>query len=126
MLRTALAELIFKELGHSPTQSQGPLIKNCRIHHGTKAGVAFIIKGFAGTGKTTVLGAMFRTMDSLSHKSFSLHQQEGSKVFSVIQERMPAPFTEKFILKNQLKTLSAILCFPPTCIEHIFLVARPQ
>jgi len=84
MLHTALAELIFKELGHSPTQSQGPLINElAEFITARKPGVAFIIKGFAGTGKTTVLGAMVRTLDSLGHKSILLAPTgRAAKVFS--------------------------------------------
>ena len=63
MLRDHIINLIIEQLGHRPTGSQKDLIhKIPRFVTGDESNSILLVKGFAGTGKTSIIGALVKTM----------------------------------------------------------------
>jgi exodeoxyribonuclease V len=66
MLRNHIINIITRQLGHRPTSSQEELID---IIPGFITGDAeksvLVVKGYAGTGKTSIIGALVKTMNQL-------------------------------------------------------------
>lgn len=102
MLNSALAELIKKELGHRPTECQKLLISELAEYIiSKKPDRTFIIKGFAGTGKTTVLGALVRTLDKLELKNILLAPTgRAAKVFSSYAGKSAYTIHKKIYIKK--------------------------
>lgn len=73
MLTHFLTEKIKHALGFEPTQEQNQLIDKLSgfILQG-EAGKLFLLKGYAGTGKTTVVSALVKTLNSLKMKTVLL------------------------------------------------------
>ncbi len=73
MIKNHLAEKIEQKLGHTSTPSQHKLIGELSefVANNTSNNL-FLIKGYAGTGKTTVISAMVKTFDEYGIKSVLL------------------------------------------------------
>jgi len=64
MLKDHLISLLRKNFDYSPTPSQTRLIDRLAAHIASPAGKdVFIIKGYAGTGKTTMVSSLVATLD---------------------------------------------------------------
>jgi exodeoxyribonuclease-5 len=73
MLKDHLKNSIIKSLGHSPTNDQVKLIDSLsEFIIDTESRKIFLVKGFAGTGKTTVISALVKTTEELKIKSLLL------------------------------------------------------
>ncbi len=73
MLKDHLKNSIIKSLGHSPTNDQVKLIDSLsEFIIDTESRKIFLVKGFAGTGKTTVISALVKTTEALKIKSLLL------------------------------------------------------
>ncbi|MGE0090845.1 MAG: ATP-dependent RecD-like DNA helicase [Bacteroidales bacterium] len=73
MLKDHLKSSIIKNLGHNPTNDQVKLIDNLsEFIIDTDSRKIFLVKGFAGTGKTTVISALVKTTEELKIKSLLL------------------------------------------------------
>lgn len=73
MLSRYLNELVTRNLGYQPTPSQELLIGNLTgFILDQQANSVFIIKGFAGTGKTTLISALVRSLDNINIKTLLL------------------------------------------------------
>ncbi len=63
MLKNHIINILTEQLGHRPTESQQKMIDLLPgFLSGTNSKEIFLVKGFAGTGKTSILGALVRTM----------------------------------------------------------------
>src|SRR3990172_574288 len=84
MLRDHIIPLIKQQLGHLPTPGQEVLIGLLAdFILDTGRCQAFIVKGYAGTGKTTLVSALVRTLESIRMKSLLLAPTgRAAKVFS--------------------------------------------
>jgi len=84
MLRNHIIPLIKQQLGHLPTPGQEVLIGLLAdFILDTGRCQAFIVKGYAGTGKTTLVSALVRTLESIRMKSLLLAPTgRAAKVFS--------------------------------------------
>ncbi len=73
MIKNLISEKIFQKLGHSPTISQKTLIHSLSefINEPVNRSL-FIIRGYAGTGKTSVISALVKTLDEFTLKSVLL------------------------------------------------------
>lgn len=59
--------------GHEPTEGQAKLMNLlCSFITTDKHNPVFILKGYAGTGKTTIVGALVRALPSIQHKTMLL------------------------------------------------------
>ncbi|OFX88591.1 MAG: ATP-dependent endonuclease [Bacteroidetes bacterium GWF2_33_16] len=73
MLTDHIKKSILKNLGHEPTSDQLKLIENLSdfiIDNDSRK--IFLVKGYAGTGKTTVISALVKTTEELNYKSLLL------------------------------------------------------
>lgn len=73
MLENYISSKIIGELQFTPTEQQNQLIS--RLGHflmSTDKDKVFLLRGFAGTGKTTIISALVRAMHSLEQKSVLL------------------------------------------------------
>ena len=72
MIIDYLKELILQNFGFSPTKEQGKVVDSlCEfILSKNQAGV-FVPRGFPGPGKTSLVGALVKTMEQLPH----IHRQ---------------------------------------------------
>lgn len=85
MLRDHAISQIRQNLGHTPTPGQEQLIAKLADFILDPAGnQAFIVKGYAGTGKTTLISALVKTLDHMNLKSLLLAPTgRAAKVFSL-------------------------------------------
>ena len=68
MLKTHIINILTEQLGHKPTASQERMIEMIPdFLTGGKGKEIFLVKGFAGTGKTSILGALVKTVRILKN-----------------------------------------------------------
>jgi exodeoxyribonuclease-5 len=73
MISQYLNDLITQNIGYQPTRSQESVIGNLTgFILDNQADRIFLIKGFAGTGKTTLISALVKSLDSLNIKTLLL------------------------------------------------------
>lgn len=73
MIKELISQKIEQKLGHSPTKSQLNLIgKLAEFITGNTTDSVLLIKGYAGTGKTSAISALVKTMDEFKIKSVLL------------------------------------------------------
>ncbi|MBN1414221.1 MAG: AAA family ATPase [Bacteroidales bacterium] len=73
MLKNHLTGLLLDTLGHSPTPGQQKLIEALATFvTGSGQNSLMIIKGYAGTGKTTLVSTLVNVLDSLGRKTVLL------------------------------------------------------
>src|SRR5512133_410381 len=84
MIADHLATLISENLGHKPTPGQQMLIKQLTgFILDPNANKIFVVKGFAGTGKTSLISALVKTLDLMKIKTLLLAPTgRAAKVFS--------------------------------------------
>lgn len=84
MLTDFLVSKILMELPFEPTDQQAMLIKElAKFLALSNEEKAFLLKGYAGTGKTTVMGALVRALNRLQQKTVLLAPTgRAAKVFS--------------------------------------------
>jgi exodeoxyribonuclease V len=85
MLTQHIQTLIRQNLGHHPTAGQEVLIEALSNFITTRNGnKVFVVKGFAGTGKTSLISALVKTLDVLGIKNLLLAPTgRAAKVFSM-------------------------------------------
>ena len=68
MLKTHIINILTEQLGHVPTKSQKRMIELIPdFLSGTGKKEILLVKGFAGTGKTSIIGALVRTIRILKN-----------------------------------------------------------
>ncbi len=117
MLRNHIINIVTEQLGHRPTSSQQELIGMIPEFVTGEAGRSLlIVKGFAGTGKTSIIGALVKTMKQLksqvvllaptgraakvlssycSHSAYTIHKK-------IYRQRSSSDGTGKFVLDRNL------------------------
>lgn len=117
MLKNHIINILTEQLGHKPTASQQKLIEHIPgFIAGNRGKEVLLIKGFAGTGKTSIIGAIVKTMNLLksrvillaptgraakvlssycSHSAFTIHKK-------IYRQRSSSDGTGKFILDRNL------------------------
>ncbi len=89
MLQTEFAEIIQKNFKHKPTSDQNKLINMLsEFILSQKTGEAFILKGYAGTGKTSLMSALVKSLWHVKVKSVLLAPTgRAAKVLSIYTEK---------------------------------------
>lgn len=85
MIKDELHRLILRKLGHSPTPEQEVAVRALAdfLLSGS-ADSLFLLRGYAGTGKTTLTGALVKVLDALKQKVVLLAPTgRAAKVFSL-------------------------------------------
>ena len=73
MLNRFVSDMIVKEIGYEPTNSQNLLSGQLsEFISSDQKNQAYLIKGYAGTGKTTVINALVKVLDKLKIQSVLL------------------------------------------------------
>ncbi|MCL4482317.1 MAG: AAA family ATPase, partial [Bacteroidetes bacterium] len=101
-MKNFISGLIIQKLGHEPTTGQKEMIdKLAAFVSAPESDALFLLKGYAGTGKTTTIGALVKVLDELKIK-FVLLAPTGraAKVLSK-QSGKPASTIHKKIYRQQ-------------------------
>jgi len=73
MLKNHLAEMLLDQLGHSPTRGQQTVIEGLAgVVLENQSNKVLIIKGYAGTGKTTIVSILVNVLESVGKKTVLL------------------------------------------------------
>lgn len=99
MTESDIKEILLKNIVFAPTQSQEEAVDVLLKFLYTRGKVLFLLKGYAGTGKTTIIAALVNTLQQLS-KNFALLAPTGraAKVMSLYANK-PAFTIHKQIYK---------------------------
>jgi exodeoxyribonuclease-5 len=103
-MKNFISDLILQKLGHKPTPGQREMIDNLAAYisdPGSASDALFLLKGYAGTGKTSTISALVKVLDDLKIK-FVLLAPTGraAKVLSK-QSGKPASTIHKKIYRQQ-------------------------
>ncbi len=102
MLKSYISDQILKELGVEPTNSQKEMaVKLSDFITSDNQNQVFLLKGYAGTGKTTSISALVRVLDKMKIKTVLLAPTgRASKVLSQYCDK-PASTIHKKIYRQQ-------------------------
>ncbi len=113
MIKDYFKDLILHHFGHKPTQDQEKVIDSlCQFILTPDADSVFILRGFAGTGKTSLVSALVKTMEQLERECVLMAPTgRAAKVFSLyadhpsftIHKRI---YRQKSIDKDSIFTLN--------------------
>ena len=105
MLKKYISDLIIKEIKFEPTDCQREMAeKVAEFITLDRPNIVFLLKGYAGTGKTTVLSALVRVLDTLKTKTVLLAPTgRASKVLSRYASK-PATTIHKRIYRQKSST----------------------
>ncbi|MCD8304539.1 MAG: AAA family ATPase [Prevotellaceae bacterium] len=94
MIKSTLATLILHNFPHKPTQEQAEAAQSIAgFLVGEEARSCFLLTGYAGTGKTSLLGALVRTLRDLEMPCVLLAPTgRAAKVFSLYSGTTCPPF----------------------------------
>jgi exodeoxyribonuclease-5 len=70
-MKNFISDLILQKLGHKPTPGQREIIDNLATYiadPGSASDALFLLKGYAGTGKTSTISALVKVLDDLKIK----------------------------------------------------------
>ena len=117
MLKNYIVNILTEQLGHTPTDSQQDLIEQIPgFITGDRGKEILLVKGYAGTGKTSVIGALVKTMNALksrvmllaptgraakvlasycSHNAYTIHKK-------IYRQKSSSDGTGKFVLDKNL------------------------
>ena len=113
MIKDYFKDLILHHFGHKPTQDQEKVIDSlCQFILTPDADSVFILRGFAGTGKTSLVSALVKTMEQLERECVLMAPTgRAAKVFSLYSDH-PAftihkrIYRQKSIDKDSIFTLN--------------------
>ena len=113
MINDYLKELILQNFGLKPTTDQEKVIESlCQFILSPDANSIFLLRGFAGTGKTSLVSALVKTMKQLDREcTLMAPTGRAAKVFSLYAEH-PAftihkrIYRQKSIDKDSIFTLN--------------------
>lgn len=113
MINDYLKELILQNFGLKPTTDQAKVIESlCQFILSPDANSIFLLRGFAGTGKTSLVSALVKTMKQLDREcTLMAPTGRAAKVFSLYAEH-PAftihkrIYRQKSIDKDSIFTLN--------------------
>jgi len=73
MLKKYISDLIIEEIKFSPTDCQREMAEKVALFiTSNHPNIVFLLRGYAGTGKTTVLSALVHVLDTLKTKTVLL------------------------------------------------------
>lgn len=102
MTANELARLIAEELPHTPTGGQAEaMVRLARFLTTAEHEAAFILRGYAGTGKTSLMGALVRTLTHLKREVVLMAPTgRAAKVFAA-HTGLPAYTIHRVIYRQQ-------------------------
>ena len=111
MLNNDLSQQIKRNFPYKPTEEQENAVKSfAEFLFSPSADSVFLMKGYAGTGKTTLTSALVRTLDSLQRKVILLAPTgRAAKVFSGYAEHPAIRFIRRYIARKSFRMRRIIL-----------------
>ncbi|MCF0196132.1 MAG: AAA family ATPase [Bacteroidaceae bacterium] len=123
MITDDLCKLIAHHIGHTPTEEQRILMERWKSFLFSRSNdKAFILKGYAGTGKTTMIAALVKTMRTL-HQHVILLAPTGraSKVFANYAQT-PALTIHKKIYRQRAMDDTEHFQLAPNMHQHTLFI----
>ena len=110
MINNYLERQIKENFPYQPTPEQEIAVKSLsEFLLSPRSEVVFMLRGYAGTGKTSLVGALVRTLDKLQQKSVLLAPTgRAAKVFSAYAGHPAFTIHKKFIDSNHSLTRQVI------------------
>ena len=108
-------------LDYAPNEAQTTLIAAfARFCLTSPSDSVFLLNGYAGTGKTSMTGALVRTLHHINRKTVLLAPTGRAGCSRLIRNVLPTPFTAKSIVRRVIRPNMAISGLPTTSIPTLF------
>ena len=109
MLDKHLSGLILKELGYPPTNDQSIIIEKLGgFIVSERNDQVLLIRGYAGTRKTTVIAAVVNVLKMNQQVVLLRLQDVQLKFWHNIQTQQPLQFTKKYIVKKVARIIMSV------------------
>lgn len=124
MIIDYLKELILQNFGFSPTKEQGKVVDSlCEFILSKNQDGVFVLRGFAGTGKTSLVGAIVKTMELLQRKCVLMAPTgRAAKVFALYSEH-PAYTIHKRIYRQKSIDKDSIFSLNFNMMKNVLFIA---
>lgn len=124
MIIDYLKELILQNFGFSPTKEQAEIVDSlCKFILTSTQDDVFILRGFAGTGKTSIVGALVKTMEQLQRKCVLMAPTgRAAKVFSLYSDH-PAYTIHKRIYRQKSIDKDSIFSLNFNMLKNVLFIA---
>jgi exodeoxyribonuclease-5 len=123
MLLNHLVSMIRQNLGHQPTAGQEELIGQMADFILDEDKYAFVVKGYAGTGKTTLISALVRTLEHLQIKTLLLAPTgRAAKVFSAYAEKTAYTIHRKIFRQRSAKDGFGTFVLNKNLFSHLIIL----
>ena len=111
MINSYLRSQVIQNFLHTPTENQFfALNKLCDFLLARESDTVFLLTGYAGTGKTTLVSALVKTMKALNQPRVLLAPYgEAAKFFRLRGRTWQIRFIRKFIVRNLLRMKQVVL-----------------
>jgi len=115
--------MIRQNLGHQPTAGQEELIGLMVDFIMDEDRYAFIVKGYAGTGKTTLISALVKTLEHLQIKTLLLAPTgRAAKVFSAYAEKPAYTIHRKIFRQRSAKDGFGTFVLNKNLFSHLIIL----
>jgi exodeoxyribonuclease V len=134
MLKSFIANQILKEIGFEPTDCQREMaVKLADYISSNREGQVFLLKGYAGTGKTTSISALVKVLDDLKITAILLAPTgRASKVLSqysgkqastihkkIYRQKSGSDFNSRFLLDRNLNRNTVFIVDEASMISDV-------
>ncbi len=118
-----MISMIRQNLGHQPTAGQEELIGQMADFIMDEDKYAFIVKGYAGTGKTTLISALVRTLEHLQIKTLLLAPTgRAAKVFSAYAGKPAYTIHRKIFRQKSAKDGFGTFVLNKNLFSHLIIL----
>ena len=124
MRDTIIYNQLCKNLGNIPTEDQSDALKKIAGYIcDNNNDIIFLMTGYAGTGKTSVISSVVKTLDLLRMRSVLLAPTEGlQRFFHHIRENRHLQYIRKFTGRNLRRMVLEIFLSTGIFIRILFLL----
>lgn len=124
MLKTQIAKLLNDNFDYEPTESQKDLISSLSVfisQHELKQ--LFLLKGYAGTGKTTIISSLVKTLDEFNlHYILLAPTGRAAKVLSNYTKRPAFTIHKKIYIQKSAKEGTGIFVLERNMHSNTFFI----
>lgn len=122
MRKKTIIDQIYSNLGYQPTNDQENAIKQFLFFISDKTpNTLFLLNGYAGTGKTSLIGALVKTLDSIGARSVLLAPTgRAAKVFSFHAQKKASTIHRHIYRAKSFVDTSSGYSLAPNLMPHSF------